>query len=166
MLVVAIAIVWIQRRPIATHYLKGEFQRRGVTASYHLDRIGFRTALRLPLVIQALCVALPLFTVSAVGLAVSSFVVGAFVPGCVAITLGRTRELIPDDPAAQAAAWSWCTIAFALGQAIAGYGFSFIFAELENAYPLPFLLAAAALLLALVIDVAAGFTTPRRAIRG
>jgi len=97
---------------------------------------------------------------------VSSFVVGAFVPGCVAITLGRARELTVDDPAGQAAAWSWCTIAFALGQAIAGYGFSFIFAKVENAYPLLFLLAAAALLLALAIDVAAGFTTPRRAVRG
>jgi hypothetical protein len=40
---VGIAIVWIQRRPIAIHYLKGEFQRRGVTASYHLDRVGLRT---------------------------------------------------------------------------------------------------------------------------
>jgi hypothetical protein len=40
---IAIAIVWIQRRPIATHFLKGEFERRGVTASYHLDRVGFRT---------------------------------------------------------------------------------------------------------------------------
>ena len=33
----------IQRRPIAGHYLKGEFEQRGVQASYHLDRIGFRT---------------------------------------------------------------------------------------------------------------------------
>jgi hypothetical protein len=40
---IAIAIVWIERRPIATHYLKGEFERRGVQASYHLDRVGFRT---------------------------------------------------------------------------------------------------------------------------
>ena len=43
LLVIAIAAVWIQRRPIATHYLKGEFERRGVTASYHLDRVGLRT---------------------------------------------------------------------------------------------------------------------------
>src|SRR5438045_9682836 len=43
LLVAAIAIVWIERRPIATHFLKGEFERRGVTASYHLDRVGFRT---------------------------------------------------------------------------------------------------------------------------
>ncbi len=40
---IAIAIVWIQRRPIATHFLQGEFEKRGVTAGYHLDRIGFRT---------------------------------------------------------------------------------------------------------------------------
>ena len=40
---IAIAVVWVQRRPIATHFLKREFERRNVTASYHLDRIGFRT---------------------------------------------------------------------------------------------------------------------------
>jgi hypothetical protein len=43
LLVVAIAVVWIERRPIATHFLKGEFERRGVTAKYHLDKVGFRT---------------------------------------------------------------------------------------------------------------------------
>ena len=42
LLLIAIAGVWIERRPIATHYLKGEFERRGVTASYHLDRVGLR----------------------------------------------------------------------------------------------------------------------------
>src|SRR5947207_6425529 len=42
-LLISIAVVWIQRRPIAVHYLKGEFERRGVTASYHLDRVGLRT---------------------------------------------------------------------------------------------------------------------------
>src|SRR5437763_2691363 len=43
LLVVAIAVIWIQRRAIAIHYLKGEFERRGVTATYHLDRVGLRT---------------------------------------------------------------------------------------------------------------------------
>jgi predicted MFS family arabinose efflux permease len=62
----------------------------GPLAGGHLgDRIGFRTALRVSFVVQALCVALPLVTVSSVGLAVSSFVVGAFVPGIVAVTIGR-----------------------------------------------------------------------------
>jgi hypothetical protein len=38
-----VAFVWIQRRPIATHYLQSEFKSRGVTATYHLDRVGLRT---------------------------------------------------------------------------------------------------------------------------
>ena len=40
---VVIAIVWIERRPIATHFLASEFKSRGVTATYTLDRVGFRT---------------------------------------------------------------------------------------------------------------------------
>ncbi len=43
LLVVAIALVWVERRTIATHFLKGEFEQRGVTAKYHLDKVGFRT---------------------------------------------------------------------------------------------------------------------------
>ena len=42
-LVLAIAVIWIERRPIATHFLKNEFESRGVTAKYHLDKVGFRT---------------------------------------------------------------------------------------------------------------------------
>ncbi len=127
------------------------------------DRIGFRAGLRLAFVAQALCVALPLVATSTVTLALSSFVIGAFVPGIVAITIGRTRELIPADPAAQAGAWGFCTTAFAIGQAVAGYVFSYIFARAENGYPILFAVAAAALVLALAIDVAASATTPHRA---
>jgi hypothetical protein len=42
-LVLVIVVVWIERRPIATQFLKREFERRGVTATYHLDRVGLRT---------------------------------------------------------------------------------------------------------------------------
>jgi predicted MFS family arabinose efflux permease len=132
------------------------------------DRLGFRTALRFAFVIQALCVALPLIATGTLAMALSSFIVGAFVPGIVAITIGRTRELIPADPAAQAAAWSYCTTAFAIGQAVAGYAFSYIFAHTKNGYPALFALGAAALLLALAIDFAVGAraTRRRRAVRG
>ena len=41
--ILSIAAVWIERRPIATHYLKRELERRGVVATYQLDRVGFRT---------------------------------------------------------------------------------------------------------------------------
>jgi predicted MFS family arabinose efflux permease len=134
-----------------------------IAGGYLGDRIGFRAALRLGFVVQALCVALPLVTSSATGLAVSSFVVGAFVPGCVAITIGRTRELIPDNPAGQAAVLGFCTTAFALGQAIAGYGFSFIFARAADGYPILWACGAAALLLALAIDFVFARTTVRAA---
>jgi hypothetical protein len=42
-LLLVIVVVWIERRPIATQFLKREFERRGVTATYHLDRVGLRT---------------------------------------------------------------------------------------------------------------------------
>ncbi|MES2119182.1 MAG: YdbH domain-containing protein [Pseudomonadota bacterium] len=43
LVVVAIAIAWIERRPIANQFLNKEFKSRGVTATYRLDRVGFRT---------------------------------------------------------------------------------------------------------------------------
>src|SRR5829696_6332663 len=43
LLLIALAILWIARLPIATGFLEREFERRGVDASYHLDRVGLRT---------------------------------------------------------------------------------------------------------------------------
>ncbi len=116
------------------------------------DRTGFRLALRLGFLVQAVAVALLAFTASPVWMAVSVVIVGAFVPGIVPVVLGRVHELIPGDSQAQKAAWSGATAAFALGQAGAAYGFSFLFAE-TGGYALLFMLGAVALVLALVIDL-------------
>ncbi|HEU4704816.1 MAG TPA: YdbH domain-containing protein [Sphingomicrobium sp.] len=43
LLLVGLAVLWIARRPIATGFLEREFERRGVEASYRLDRVGLRT---------------------------------------------------------------------------------------------------------------------------
>ena len=43
LLLVALAGIWIARRPIATEFLQREFERRGVDATYSLDRVGLRT---------------------------------------------------------------------------------------------------------------------------
>jgi translocation and assembly module TamB len=43
LMLIAVIAVWLDRRTIATHFLQEEFERRGVQASYHLDRIGLRT---------------------------------------------------------------------------------------------------------------------------
>jgi hypothetical protein len=41
-LIAAVAL-WIWRKPIADDFIRDELQRRGVTATYTLDRVGFRT---------------------------------------------------------------------------------------------------------------------------
>ena len=43
LLVIAIAVVWTARRPIATNILQREFEQRGVDASYELVSVGVRT---------------------------------------------------------------------------------------------------------------------------
>lgn len=123
------------------------------------DRIGFRRAMRLALAIQALGVGLLAVSSTSASLLASSFVIGAFVPGIVPLTLGRVHEMVPVDAAARTVAWSRATAAFALGQAVAGYGLSFVYARTAD-YALLFALGAAALALALAIDLAVG--RPRR----
>jgi hypothetical protein len=43
LLLIALAIVWLWRKPIADDYIRDELKRRGVQATYTLDRVGFRT---------------------------------------------------------------------------------------------------------------------------
>jgi predicted MFS family arabinose efflux permease len=124
-----------------------------VLAGYLADRIGFGPALRLALLVQAACVALLAVADGAAARAVSSLVVGACVPGVVPLALGRVQELIATDAQARRKAWSIATTAFAVGQAGAAYGFSFLFAW-DGGYTLLFGLGAAALLTALAIDLA------------
>jgi predicted MFS family arabinose efflux permease len=120
------------------------------------DRIGFAATLRLAFVIQAIAVLIPAFDPNAVALMLSSFVVGAFTPGIVPIVLGRVHELLPHAPAQQKAAWSRATTSFAVLQAAAAYGMSYLFAHDGGNYALLFALAASATLLALLIDLAVG----------
>jgi predicted MFS family arabinose efflux permease len=132
------------------------------------DRIGFAAALRLAFIVQAGCIALLAAGTGPWSLSVSSFVIGAMVPGVVPLVLGRVHEMIPDDPNQQRRAWGLCTVAFALGQAVAAYGCSFIFANTGGAYRLLYALGAIALGSAFVIDIyaASPATTRRRAMSG
>lgn len=127
------------------------------------DRGGFRLALRLGLLVQALAVALLALTAAPIWMAVSSVIVGAFVPGIVPVVLGRVHELVPDGGQAREAAWSGATTAFALGQAGAAYGLSFLFAE-TGGYAVLFGLGAAALVVALAIDLGIAAASTRRRI--
>jgi predicted MFS family arabinose efflux permease len=126
------------------------------------DRIGFASALRLALALQAGFVGVLVFSTTATALSVSSIVIGAMVPGVVALVLGRVHELIPQDSDRQQKVWAWCTTAFALGQAAAAYGFSYIFAQTGGAYQSLFALGAAALAAALAIDLLVARLPTRR----
>ena len=124
-----------------------------ILAGMLADRIGFVRALRTAFALEALGVALPAITPSAPWLMVSSLLVGAFVTGAVPLVLGRVHELLEHHPARQGPAWRTATVCFALLQAVAAYGMSWIFARSGGDYRLLFAIGCLALLLALAIDL-------------
>lgn len=127
----------------------------GPLLSGHLaDRTGFGPALRLAYLVQACAVVLPALGLGSLSLMISSLVVGAFTPGIVPLVLGRVHELVAHHPGEQRAAWSTATVSFAVLQAGAAYGLSFVFAH-SGSYQLLFVIGSAALLLALTIDLVA-----------
>ena len=133
-----------------------------ITAGHLADRIGFKRALWLAYVLEGAAVALLALSSAPPALVVSSLVAGAFVPGIVSLVLGRIGELMPGDTFGQGLAWSATTTAFAMGQAVAAYGFSFLFAA-GSGYRLLFAIGATALAAALLIDLAAARPRPQPA---
>jgi predicted MFS family arabinose efflux permease len=134
-----------------------------VLAGHLADRAGFGAALRLSFFIEAIAVALPVFDLGRAGLIVSSVVVGAFVTGTVPLVLGRIGELLPHQPARQKAAWSTATVAFAIFQAVAAYGLSFLFEHSGGDYRMLFIVGACSITAALALDLVAAVVTSRSA---
>jgi predicted MFS family arabinose efflux permease len=118
------------------------------------DRSGFGPALRAAFLIEAAAVLLPTVSTAPLSLIVSSIVVGGFTPGIVPLVLGRIHELVPHSAEQQRATWSHATTSFALFQAAAAYGFSWIYAQTGGDYLVLFGLGGAAVVLALAIDLA------------
>ncbi|SAL71774.1 MFS transporter [Caballeronia choica] len=120
------------------------------------DRIGFGAAYRIGLALQAVAVAILALSGDPVMLAIATLILGIFTPGIVTLVLGRIHELVPHDHVEQRAAWSRATTAFALFQALGGYGYSFLFSHSHNDYALIFWCGAAALGIAFIADVLTG----------
>lgn len=125
-----------------------------VLAGLLADRVGFAWALRAAFVLEAGAVLVPALGWSDGWLIVSSVVVGAFVTGTVPLVLGRVHELLAHHPARQGPAWRTATVGFALFQAVAAYALSFLFSSNGHDYAQLFYLGAAAMVLALIIDLA------------
>jgi len=126
-----------------------------VLAGMLADRIGFGRALRASFALEAAAVLIPALGLGAAWLMVSSVVVGAFVTGTVPLVLGRVHELLAHHPARQGPAWQTATVGFALFQAVAAYGLSFLFAHDGGNYARLFVIGACAMGLALLIDLLA-----------
>ena len=129
------------------------------------DRVGFGLALRLSFILEGVCVCTPALSLGTPWLMASSVVVGAFVTGTVPLVLGRVQELLVHHPAQQNAAWRTATVGFALFQAVAAYGFSYLFSYSGGNYALLFLLGTGAIALALLIDIMASRSVDEAAHR-
>jgi predicted MFS family arabinose efflux permease len=126
------------------------------------DRFGLARAFRLTLALQVIAAATLACTTSTPAVLASAFVLGSYPPGAVPLVLGRVNALAGVQAAAQQAAWSRATTAFALVQAGAGYVDSYLLTASRGNYALLFLLAAAAFFLALVWDLLASQATPAK----
>jgi len=124
-----------------------------IVSGYLADRLGVARVLRISYLIEAAAVVLPVLGGGTSSLMLSSVVVGAFTPGIVPLVLGRVHELLAHHPSAQKLAWSRATVSFAIAQAGAAYGLSYILARTGDYHQL-FIVGASALTLAFVIDLA------------
>ncbi len=135
-----------------------------VCAGALADRIGFVAAFRLALLIQAATVAVPLASTAMPALLTSAAVAGVFAPGIVTLAIGRIHLLSPSGSSAARAGWRLATIAWALGQAVAAYGLSYVYA-LTGSYAPLFAAGCVMLLVALAVDRMVS-QTGRRAVAG
>lgn len=105
-----------------------------LAASALVSRTGWHVGLSVGFLAKASAIAIPLLSVSLVSRSVSSLVVGAMVPGIVALTSGRLAELV--GPAAHKRIWGQATAAFACAQAVSGYAMSGLYDAMGSYSPL------------------------------
>lgn len=118
------------------------------------DRIGLGRGLVAALFVKGSAVALPVFCNSPACLAISSVAVGALTPGIPALISGRVVELM--SPSRARHAWAWLTVAFALAQATAAYGLSYLF-DRTGSYHLLFAIGGGSLALATILAAISAF---------
>jgi len=95
-------------------------------------QVGWHRALWMAFLMKAGAVALPLMSMAWWSQTISSLAVGALTPGIVAIVSGRLAQLV--GPNAHQKVWGRATAAFALAQAMGGYGMAAIFAWTGSAF--------------------------------
>ncbi|WP_083006478.1 YbfB/YjiJ family MFS transporter [Halomonas sp. GT] len=97
-------------------------------------RVGWHRGLTLAFLAKAAAVSLPIFSLAFLSQSVSSFVVGAMIPGIVALTSGRLAELV--GPSGHKKIWGQATAAFAAAQAFSGYAMAGLYVAWGTYSPL------------------------------
>ncbi|MYM37648.1 YbfB/YjiJ family MFS transporter [Duganella sp. FT94W] len=116
------------------------------------DRAGPALTSHLAIWLQVGVIVLMMFSTSHMVLLAATLVIGSFPPGIVPITLGRVQRILNGDVHAQNVAWSKATTVFALFQALAGYTYSYVFAQSGGNHRLLMGIGAGTLVMALVAD--------------
>ncbi len=128
-----------------------------VLYTFATGKIGLRTTLRAGIIVQLTSCVLLLMGESTAFLAAASFLAGLGMPGMVAAFLLRSQQISEGNVDAHRALWGATTAAFAVGQAIAAFGTSYLldrFGEGGIGYPLLFGAGAACLAAAFALDFA------------
>lgn len=122
-------------------------------AGFIAHRIGWHYGLILAFSIKAIAVAIPILSITLVNQTLSSFIVGAMVPGIVVLTSGRIAELI--GSAEHKRFWGMATLVFAISQALSGYAMSAMYESWQSYYPL-FYIASLALISGSILILCSG----------
>lgn len=115
------------------------------------DRYGYAPVLRVIVALMAIGAAIPALSHNLVLLTLSAMMAGGLMIGVGASTAGRTREIVGVE--AHTAAWALQTVAFAIVQAVAAYGFTALLAA-TGSHSLVFTLAAAVMVAGLAAELA------------
>lgn len=118
------------------------------------DRLGASATSHLMTWLQIGAVVLMLFSTHHLVLMLATLVIGSYPPGVPPITLARLHRILPGDAHGQNIVWSKATTVFALTQALAGYGYSYLFAQSGGDHRILMGVGAAALAMIILSDVA------------
>jgi len=124
-----------------------------VSYGFLADKLGARLSIRIVLVVQAITLGLLAISSSFLALALLAVILGSFPPGIVPLALARVHELVPNHHQQQIA-WSRATVSFATFQALTGFAYSAMFNASGGHHALLFVIAAGAIVVALVLELA------------
>lgn len=135
-------------------------------ARYGAQNFGWSNTLNVAFLAKSVAIILPVLFIQSspfdlMKYSISSFIVGAMVPGIVSLTSGRIAELV--GPAQHKKYWGWATAIFALAQAISGYVMSGLYGYFESYYWL-FFIASGVMSVGLVLSVISAHLTEKKQV--